>query len=239
MTQQKQRPIGIIGAMAQEVELLIDKMQNPKKTHLAGMLFVSGQLCGNAVIIMQSGIGKVNAAIGTTLLIERFHAAAVINTGVAGGLGEQLNIGDIVIGERIAHHDVDVSAFGHEIGKIPEMPKEYHSTPAFVQAMQEVGNRFFSLNVHIGQIVSGDCFVHEQSHFQTIQQHFPNVLAVEMESAAIAQTCYRFNLPFVIIRAISDLADQEATTSFETFVTTASKRSADIVTALLEAISPR
>lgn len=230
------RPIGIVGAMKPEVDLLINDLEAPNEAIIAGIRFVSGTLCGKPVVIMQCGIGKVNAAIGTTLLIAHYAVSAVINTGVAGGLGKTLSIGDIVIGETIVHHDVDVTAFGHDIGQIPDLPAAYPCNPFFIKAMEKASKTLTAVKTHKGQIVSGDVFVNQSSVFEQIKSHFPEALAVEMEAAAIAQTCYRFETPVVIIRAISDLADQQASTSFETFLHVAAKRSANLISTLLDTI---
>ena len=160
----------------------------------------------------------------------------VINTGSAGGLGSGLKVGDVVIGTQTAHHDVDVTAFGYAIGHVPRMPARFESDPALCAAAEKAAAAFEHAAVHRGLIVSGDQFVHSSESVAEVRRHFPDAQAVEMEAAAIAQSCHRFGVPFVVIRAISDLADEQADTSFETFLKTASVHSAKMVLQLIEAL---
>ncbi len=217
-------PIGIIGAM-------------PQTTQIAGMSLHSGVINGVPVVVMQSGIGKVNATIATTLLIEKFHPKAIINTGSAGGIGEGLAVGDVVIGESVSHHDVDVTAFGYQIGQMAQMPADYPCDKKLIELAQSASTAFDHATIHQGLIVSGDQFICHTDKFATIKQNFPQALAVEMEACAIAQTCYQFNVPFVVIRAISDLANEEASVSFDEFIEQAGKQSAEMVVSMLGAIS--
>lgn len=226
-------PVGIIGAMPQEVMLLTEQLDAPQKQTVAGITWVSGVLNDTPVVVMQCGIGKVNAAIGATLLIERFSPSAIINTGSAGGIGENLSVGDTVIGESVSHHDVDVTAFGYAIGQMAQMPVNYPSAKSLMVVAQQVLSDMSDKRIHCGQIVSGDCFVNNREHFALIRKNFPTALAVEMEAAAIAQTCYRFDVPFIVIRAISDLADEQAPLSFDEFIVQAGERSAELVISML------
>ena len=158
-------------------------------------------------MLCQSGIGKVNAAIATTLVIEHFSPDCVINTGSAGGIGKGLQVGDVVIGTQVAHHDVDVTAFGYAIGQVPQQPASYPSDLTLVHAAEQAARVFQAANIRQGLIVSGDQFINDAFSIETICREFANPQAVEMEAAAIAQTCYQLGKPFVIIRAISDSAD--------------------------------
>ncbi len=222
----KTNTIAIIGAMLEEIKILTEQMQSVTITEIAGVKMYAGTLNNTPVVVVQSGIGKVNATIATTLVIEHFAPQYVINTGSAGGIGgdihPQLAVGDIVIGTAIAHHDVDVTAFGYHIGQMAQMPIDYPCDEyliAVAQKNSETSTHISSqttsrTNVYQGQIVSGDQFIASAEHFLTIKKNFPCAVAVEMEACAIAQTCYRFNVPFIIIRAISDLANEKATISF-------------------------
>lgn len=230
-------PIGIIGAMPQEVSTLINSLSNPQSTEVAGMTMVSGSLNNVAVVVMQSGIGKVNASIATTLMIQHYQPLAIINTGSAGGLGAQLNVGDVVIGNNVTHHDVDVTAFGYVAGQMAGMPESYSCAPNLMEAAQRGAAAFTAATIHHGQIVSGDQFIADSTKFARITSTFPQALAVEMEAAAIAQTCYRLNVPFVVIRAISDLANEAASISFDEFIEHAGKQSADMVMRMLGELS--
>ena len=151
-------------------------------------------------------------------------------------MGSGLKVGDVVIGTQTAHHDVDVTAFGYAIGHVPRMPARFESDPALCAAAEKAAAAFEHAAVHRGLIVSGDQFVHSSESVAEVRRHFPDAQAVEMEAAAIAQSCHRFGVPFVVIRAISDLADEEADTSFETFLKTASVHSAQMVLQLIEAL---
>lgn len=224
--------IGIIGAMAQEVEILRQLMVEPKITEMAGCKIFEGKINNKEVALLQSGIGKVAAAIGTTLLLELCKPDVVINTGSAGGLNAALNVGDIVISTEVRHHDVNVTAFGYEMGQLPANPAAFLPNEQLVEiATQETQKAGF--NAVAGLICSGDLFVNGAEMIANIRQHFPQVAAVEMEAAAIAQVCHAFNVPFVVVRAISDVADKASHLSFDEFLPLAAKQSSEIVVAML------
>ena len=227
--------IALIGAMPPEISLLQESLQNLRSEHLADFDIYCGEYAGKNVVLALSGIGKVNAALSTALVLQH-RPDFVINTGSAGGLGSGLKVGDVVIGTQTAHHDVDVTAFGYAIGHVPQMPARFESDPALCAAAEKAAAAFEHAAVHSGLIVSGDQFVHSSESVAEVRRHFPDAQAVEMEAAAIAQSCHRFGVPFVVVRAISDLADEEADTSFETFLKTASVHSAKMVLQLIEAL---
>ena len=227
--------IALIGAMPPEISLLQESLQNLRSEHLADFDIYCGEYAGKNVVLALSGIGKVNAALSTALVLQH-RPDFVINTGSAGGLGSGLKVGDVVIGTQTAHHDVDVTAFGYAIGHVPRMPARFESDPALCAAAEKAAAAFEHAAVHRGLIVSGDQFVHSNESVAEVRRHFIDVQAVEMEAAAIAQSCHRFGVPFVVIRAISDLADEEADTSFETFLKTASVHSAKMVLQLIAAL---
>ncbi|RXK19421.1 5'-methylthioadenosine/adenosylhomocysteine nucleosidase [Macrococcus sp. DPC7161] len=228
--------IGIIGAMQEEVAILKGDMQNLSTEKIAHVEIYKGQLYGKDVVLMQSGIGKVNATICTTLMIQHFEPEMIINTGSAGGLGQDLAVGDIVVSKSVMHHDVDASAFGYELGQVPMMPVKYEADENLIKlATQAIKDN--ALNAKLGLIVSGDSFIGTQTQKETIISNLKDVLAVEMEAAAVAQTCYQFNVPFIITRAISDLANGDAGVTFEEFLKVACVSSSKIVKSLLETIS--
>ncbi|HDV7269540.1 TPA: 5'-methylthioadenosine/S-adenosylhomocysteine nucleosidase, partial [Mannheimia haemolytica] len=224
--------IGIIGAMAQEIEILRQVMVEPKVTELAGCKIFEGKINNTRVALLQSGIGKVAAAIGTTLLIQLTQPDMIINTGSAGGLDPDLNVGDILISTEVRYHDVDVTAFGYEIGQLPANPPTFSPNEQLVELAQKEAKKA-GYNVVSGLICSGDAFINGNDKINQIRQNFPNVVAVEMEAAAIAQVCHGFNLPFVIVRAVSDVADKESHLSFEEFLPLAAEKSSTIVLAML------
>lgn len=227
--------IGIIGAMAQEIEILRQVMVEPKVTELAGCKIFEGKINNTRVALLQSGIGKVAAAIGTTLLIQLTQPDMIINTGSAGGLDPNLNVGDILISTEVRHHDVDVTAFGYEIGQLPANPPAFSPNEQLVELAQKEAKKV-GYNVVSGLICSGDAFINGKEKINEIRQNFPNIVAVEMEAAAIAQVCHGFNLPFVIVRAVSDVADKESHLSFEEFLPLAAEKSSTIVLAMLNDI---
>lgn len=228
---------GIIGAMEKEIELLKNAMTEVQKQQIAQLTIYSGKLDGKNVSLCLSGIGKVNATIATTILIEHFAPDCIINTGSAGGVGTGMAIGDVVIGTHIAHHDVDVTAFGYVRGQVPKQPARFTSHPTLIRAAEyAVAQQTHGWTVHRGLIVSGDQFISNHDKLMEIRGYFPDIMAVEMEAAAIAQTCTALDKPYVIIRAISDTADNGAEISFETFLETAAVHSAQMVRQLIQSV---
>lgn len=215
--------------MEQEVELLRGALQNTKTETIANSEYTTGTYEGKEVVLLKSGIGKVNAAMSTTILLEKFNPKVVINTGSAGGFDAALKVGDIVISDEVRHHDVDVTAFGYEIGQMAGMPAAYKSDENLMevakQAVIEVGEHNYS----VGLICSGDVFMSNPERVEAVRKDFPTMKAVEMEAAAVAQVCHQFNTPFVVIRALSDIAGQESSMSFDEFLPVAAKHSTEIV----------
>ncbi|HCX1205143.1 TPA: 5'-methylthioadenosine/S-adenosylhomocysteine nucleosidase [Staphylococcus aureus] len=226
--------IGIIGAMEEEVTILKNKLTQLSEISVAHVKFYTGILKDREVVITQSGIGKVNAAISTTLLINKFKPDVIINTGSAGALDESLNVGDVLISDDVKYHDADATAFGYEYGQIPQMPVAFQSSkPLIEKVSQVVQQQQQQLTAKVGLIVSGDSFIGSVEQRQKIKKAFPNAMAVEMEATSIAQTCYQFNVPFVVVRAVSDLANGEAEMSFEAFLEKAAVSSSQTVEALV------
>lgn len=229
-------PIAIIGAMQPELELLQSRLQQAQQTRLGSVLLHRGRLGGRDVVLALSGIGKVNAALTTALVIHSCAPAAVVNTGSAGGLASGIRVGDVVLGLEAAHHDVDVTAFGYLPGQVPQLPERFAADAALAAAAERAAAAFAGARIHRGLVVSGDVFIQDSGRIAVIRQHFPDVQAVEMEAAAIAQTCHQLATPFVIVRAISDAADEAASQSFEQFLQTAARHSAAMVEALVAAL---
>lgn len=226
--------IGIIGAMAQEVEHLASLLEERETRSHVGSTFHSGRLHGVEVVILQSGIGKVNAAVGTTLLLDIYKPDAVINTGSAGGFGEGLAIGDVVISSEVRHHDVDAVVFGYEHGQVPQMPAAYLPDPRLVTIARECVEALDEVRVVEGLIATGDVFMACPNLVEQTRRRFPTMLAAEMEAAAIAQTCLLYGCPFVVIRALSDIAGGgDNHLSFEEFLEVAAARSARMVEAMV------
>ncbi|MGY3766489.1 5'-methylthioadenosine/adenosylhomocysteine nucleosidase [Vagococcus vulneris] len=225
--------IGIIGAMEEEIVLLAAQLSEKKEWQEAGANFYSGKIGSHEVVLTRSGIGKTLAAVTATLLLSHYHVDAVINTGSAGGIGEGLAIGDLVISSKLAYFDADVTAFGYDYGQMPQMPLYYEADQTLIEKTKIVADSL-SITHYTGLIVSGDTFVSSQQKITEIKEHFPKVLANEMEGAAIAQTAYQFHCPFIIIRAMSDTGDENASVNFDEFIIEAGKKSAELVLALLK-----
>ena len=225
--------IGIVGAMAQEVEILSGLMTDKTETRVASAVILEGKINDKAVALLQSGIGKVAAAIGTAALLQLTKPDAVLNTGSAGGVARGLKVGDIVISDETRYHDVDVTAFGYEKGQLPANPAAFLSDKKLADLAEKVAQEQ-GQSVKRGLICSGDSFINSEQKIAQIKADFPNVTAVEMEATAIAQVCHAFNVPFVVVRAISDAGDGEASLSFEEFLPLAAKQSSALVLGMLE-----
>ena len=227
---------GIIGAMEPEVAILKAKLTHGETSTHAGYTFYQGQLDGNDVVIVQSGIGKVAAALATAILIDKFQPDYVVNTGSAGGFDPSLKVGDIVVSSEVRYHDVDVTAFGYEIGQLPANPAAYIPHQTLVSAAQQGIASLDNINAMIGLITTGDTFMTKADDIAKARANFPTMAAVEMEGAAIAHTCHQFSVPFVIIRSLSDIAGAESPTSFDEYLETASVNSSELVINMLNAL---
>ena len=234
-TSQMEIKIGIIGAMKPEVEILKENMLVTRKEAKAGMEFFEGSVDTMNVVVVQCGIGKVNAAICAQILKDDFNVTHIINTGVAGSLNENLNIGDIVVSIDAVQHDFTVEAVGFKKGEIP-----YTGQVAFAadeglrqKAVHAVSIALPQVRAIEGRVCSGDQFISSHEAKDRIVAEF-NGDCAEMEGAAIAQVCYLNKIPFVILRAISDKADESSSMSFEEFANLAAKNSASLVQFMLK-----
>ncbi|MGI2257817.1 5'-methylthioadenosine/adenosylhomocysteine nucleosidase [Shewanella sp. GXUN23E] len=225
--------IGIIGAMEPEVAHLIASMEAAESQTIAGIEFVAGKLNGKDVVVTRSGIGKVAASIATTLLIEKYQPDYVINTGSAGGFVDSLEIGDIVISSEVRHHDVDVTAFGYEIGQMAQQPAAFLPDAKLVAAANQAIASLGEVKAIEGLICTGDSFICDPARTKVMLEHFPTMAACEMEGAAIAQVCHQFGVPFVVIRSLSDNANNDSPVDFDSYIIKAGHHSALMVMALL------
>jgi adenosylhomocysteine nucleosidase len=228
--------IAIIGAMEEEVTILRDKIENREEIIIAGCEFSTGSINGQEIILLKSGIGKVNAALSTTLLLHQFKPAYVINTGSAGGYLESLNVGDVVISSEVKHHDVDVTVFNYEYGQVPGLPPAFEADPKLVGIAEMSAKQITDLQVVTGLIATGDSFMNDPERVKFVREKFQDLYAVEMEAAAVAQVCYQFGIPFVVIRALSDIAGKESNVSFDQFLETAAVNSSDLVLKMLNEV---
>ncbi|MBO1927638.1 5'-methylthioadenosine/S-adenosylhomocysteine nucleosidase [Thiomicrorhabdus sp. 6S2-11] len=226
--------VAIIGAMEEEVKLLRSKLTDLTTETHAGFEYYLGKIDGLDVALLRSGIGKVNAAISTTLLLQQYQPDFVINTGSAGGFHVELNVGDIVISQSVCHHDVDVTPFGYELGQVPGMPACFVPDAKLVEAAQasieELGE---VVHMH-GMIATGDRFMHNPEDVDSTRKAFPQMIACEMEAAAVAQVCHTFGKPFVIIRSLSDIAGKENKVTFEQYLEKAATHSAKVILGMLK-----
>ncbi|AGB18828.1 5'-methylthioadenosine/adenosylhomocysteine nucleosidase [Thermoanaerobacterium thermosaccharolyticum] len=228
--------IGLIGAMEEEIDILKHFISNVEIINRADMVFYKGILNGLDTVLVRSGIGKVNAAIAAQILISEFNVDCIINTGVAGGIKSGINVGDIVISSDAIEHDFDTTAFGDELGVIPRMKTSVFKADKYlIDIALKAANDNIDGKAYVGRIVSGDRFVSSKEEARRLGQQF-NAYAVEMEGAAIAHTAYLNNIPFVIIRSISDNADGNATSDFNLFVKKASIVSSNIVKEMINMI---
>ncbi len=229
--------IAIIGAMEEEVTILRDQIEYAKTEVIANSEFTSGTLHGKDVVLLKSGIGKVNAAMSTTILMERYQPDVIINTGSAGGFNPELNVGDLVISNEVCHHDVDATAFGYKYGQVPQMPATYPADEKLVKVAEEAAKELNDMKILTGLIASGDSFMSDPVRVNDVKTKFPAIEAVEMEAAAIAQVAYQYGTPFVIIRSLSDIAGKDSDISFDQFLKTAAKNSAKLVVSIVEKLN--
>ena len=228
--------LGIIGAMELEVETLLEKMEDKIATTHAGSTFYEGKLSGLDVVVVQCGIGKVNAALCVQILCDCYQVTAVVNTGIAGSLCADLDIGDLVISRDAMYHDFDCVHFGYPMGKVPGMDVvAFPANEAMADLAYAAAEAVNPGHTQRGRVASGDKFVAEQAVKDNIIE-ITGALCTEMEGAAIAQTAYRNQVPFVIIRAISDKADNSAEMDYPTFERIAAHRCAAVTMTLAAAL---
>ena len=210
--------IGFIGAMPDEVEQLIGQMTDSAKKTMAGMDFYNGSLWGKKAVVVKSGIGKVNMAACTQILASIYGVDALINTGVAGGLYGPITIGDIVISSDTLQHDMDATGFGYDLGVIPQMEQSvfYGDQNLIAKAKEACEEVNPEISVYVGRVLSGDQFISSDEKKNDLIQQFQGYCA-EMEGAAMSQVAYLNQIPFVVIRAISDKADHSATMNYNEF----------------------
>lgn len=222
--------LGIIGAMDLETEILKSKMKVENTVEMAGMTYYTGTLHDKAVVVVTCGIGKVNAAACSQILISNFKVDAIVNTGVSGAIHDDLNVGDIVISTDCMEHDVDCTGFGYEYGVIPQMETStfvanpYLVDLAYNSSIEEIKTH----KIFKGRIVSGDQFVSSVERKEFIETTF-GAHTTEMEGASIAHVCHLNKLPFVIIRSMSDKADGSAHVNYAEFAKEAAKNSTQII----------
>lgn len=230
------KKLGIIGAMELEVETLLGVMEEKNAREKAGSTFYEGVLEGLPVVVVQCGVGKVNAAMCAQILCDCYGVTHLVNTGIAGSLNAELDIGDLVVSRDAMYHDFDVGSFGYPYGKVPGMDTvAFPADETMIGLAYEAAESVNPGHTKIGRVASGDQFVAEK----VLKEKIITVtggLCTEMEGAAIAQTAYRNRLPFVILRAISDKADDSAEMDYPTFERIAAHRCAQVTRNLAKAL---
>ncbi|MEI6856108.1 5'-methylthioadenosine/adenosylhomocysteine nucleosidase [Psychrilyobacter sp.] len=229
--------IGIIGAMHEEIIELKNMISNLEEEKILDLTFYKGTIEGKEIVLVEGGIGKVNSSVSTTLLIDRFKVDQLIFTGVAGGTNPNIEVGDIVISNELIEHDFDCTAFGMKHGEIPRMDTSiFKSDKRLIKIAEKSALELFDQkNIYIGRIVSGDVFVAEPKKIKWLRETF-NSECTEMEGAAVAHVCHLFKIPFVIIRSISDKANDDAKTDFCEFVKLAAKNSKNLIVEMMKRV---
>ncbi|GGK12122.1 5'-methylthioadenosine/S-adenosylhomocysteine nucleosidase [Caldalkalibacillus thermarum] len=226
--------IGIMGAMKEEIELFLKAMADIQEKQRAEITFYQGRMHEKDVILCQSGVGKVNASVCTQILIDDYDVDYIIFTGVAGGVDPQLNIGDIVISTECQQHDIDASPVGFKKGEIPFAETSvFKADPFLIRLAESYRPEEDTVQIVKGKILSGDQFIADPEHVEQLYHMF-NGSCVEMEGAAVAQVCHLNQVPFVIIRSLSDKADRKANINFAEFTKVAARRSYELVDHMLK-----
>lgn len=225
--------IGLIGAMDEEIKLLLESIEAKETVIKAGISYYTGNISGKSVVLCKSGVGKVNAAVTTQILIDTFKASRVLFTGVAGAVHPELNIGDIVISSECMQHDMDVTALGFPRGVIPYQEiSSFQADPNLLllaeKACRDLGQKYL-----IGKVLSGDQFISNADIVASLRENMDGA-CVEMEGAAVAQVCHMNTIPFVIIRSMSDKSDGSAHVNFKEFTVESSQRSHRILEYMLK-----
>ncbi len=223
--------IGIIGAMAEEILYFQEHFDVKEELPLHGLTFYAGSCANHEVVFVKSGIGKVCAAAAAVLLIEHFKCTALINSGVAGGIYQGFRAADLVLGETLAYHDADVTAFGYQYGRLPGHDLYFNADKTLLQKAKQLRPHAYA-----GLIVSADMFVADSARIGFIKEHFPKAISVEMEGAAVAQVGTDFKVPFLVIRGISDGANEDGAKSIEENLMKASNACSSLVYDLICAL---
>lgn len=220
--------IGIIGAIEKEIFLIRDALQNLKKIKIYGLNAYIGSINNTQLILVESGVGKTASTMSITLLMYIYKPNIIINIGSAAKLTNFLNIGDIVISTEVRYHDVDVTAFGYELGQIPKYPSVFVASENLIKIFK-LCIKNLNYNIKMGLIISGDTFINHNNILNDLLKRFPTAIAVDMEAASIAHVCYEFQVPFIIIRMISDTADETSHLIFKENIVLSATKSLSII----------
>ncbi|MGX7111943.1 5'-methylthioadenosine/adenosylhomocysteine nucleosidase [Gemella cuniculi] len=224
--------IALIGAMPEEVAIIKERIINLEEKKIAHVTFYEGIYENKNIVLMLSLPGKVNAAIATTLLLDNYNIDYVINIGTCGALQGNMEIGDMIVATEVRHFDVDATEFGYEIGQVPQMPAYYKSDEMLQKLAGEIN--LPNHKIHFGLVGTSDSFISNKELKRNILADFPTMQVVEMEAAAIAQTCYQFGTKFIVCRSISDKAEEGNRITFDEFLKIAAQNSSILTTELIK-----
>lgn len=227
--------IAILGAMREEIEPMLAKVKVIETHKIGGNVYYEAEYHSNRLIIAYSKIGKVNAALSASVMFLHFGCDLLIFSGVAGAISPNIKIGDIVIADKLCQHDVDITAFSHPYGFIPEGETFYASDSRLNTIAQSVAQKQ-GINYHVGIVATGDQFIASETKKQWIAQEF-NAIALEMEGGSVASVCASLQKPFCVLRAISDAADMDASFNFDEFLQHAARRSANLLFLMLDEVA--
>lgn len=218
----------IIAAMEEEIQYLRQHITNYEMYEFQGYEYHIGEINNHKVVVARSGIGKVNAALSTSLLLDHFKVTEVINTGSAGAIDSKFNVGDIILAKDCVFHDVDATHFDYAYGQVPKMPARYDSNVDLLEDFQKILNNM-NIPAIIGTIGTGDSFITDKVKFNQILELIPDISAVEMEAAAITQVCYQYQVPFIVVRSISDIVGANSNMEFYEYLDMAVKNSTEVI----------
>lgn len=223
--------IGILGAMEEEISVILSEMSDISVDNYKGLIFYKGNLLSKEVVLVKAGIGMVNSSISTTLLIEKYKADKIIFSGVAGGLSKDLKVLDIVIGDSFVEYGFDVTAFGYKKGqRAGTKERDIRASEEMIEITKHIDTK-----VHYGRIASSDVFVDSFEEKLRIKNEF-EASAVDMESAAVAHVCELFNIPYLIIRSISDTLGDDSELEYKEFVNIASNQSKNYLLEIIKRV---
>lgn len=224
--------IAIIGAMPEEISIIKNSIVDIKEELRAQSSFFTGKFLGKDVVLTLSKPGKVNAAIATTALLENYDVDYVINIGSCGALQGDMNIGDMIIADSCVYFDVDATHFGYKLGQVPQMPEVFSSDEEMLNIAKDI--TLPDYKIHIGLVGTSDSFISSKERKEEILKEFPKIQVVEMEAAAIAQTCYNYGKKFIVCRSVSDKAQEGNRITFDEFLGIAAKNSSILTTELIK-----
>ena len=224
-----------MGAMVEEIEPLLENFENVEKIEYAKNIFYTAKYKNLELVIAYSKIGKVFASLTSSTMIEKFQCEKLLFSGVAGGINPELKIGDLIVADKLSQHDLDITVFGHPYGYVPEGAVFVEANRELIDIAKDVANQK-GIKLKSGTIATGDQFIANVERKDWIKNTF-NADALEMEGASVAVVCDALNIPFFILRSISDTADMDAGFDFDEFLKDSSKKSANFIIAMLDKIS--